>query len=330
MDKRILVTDYPEHEISKDYVRALSAAVEAGFTVTVRNFSGLTEEETIREAMGYPVVVDIIHRWPARVIRALSGSLRLLARTGVGYDNVDIAAATECGVAVVNSRGLSGPAVAELAMGLLLCAAHRVNYLSRRMREGHFDNVTATQLTGATSGVVGYGAIGRQMAKLLRGFGCRVLVSSRTPVVGEPGVEWVSLPELLRESDFVSLHMPLTPETRGMIGKAELAMMKPTAFLINTARGAVVDEEALIGALQNGVIAGAGLDVLQKEPPEPDNPLLTMDNVVLTPHCASGTPELTDRLLHRCGENIVAFAAGEPQSLINPGYREHLREGSAL
>ncbi len=323
MEKRIMIAQNEKFRMDERFLAELDRFRERGLEPVVVSMTSPRAEELTAKAAGYPLVLDVGCRWTAETLRALSGGLRAISIPAAGYDNVDVPAATEAGVAVMNSPGLSGPAVAEHAVALMLSVCREIVRLDSRMRDGIYRSKRSVQLTGKTVGVVGYGVIGRQLGRVLReGFDCRILASDQGRVGSEPGVEFVSLPELLRESDFVSLHLPLTPETRGMIGKAELAMMKPTAFLINTARGGVVDEEALIEALRNGVIAGAGLDVLAKEPPKPDNPLLFMENVVVTPHSASHVPQLSEAIYRRSVQNLLDFLDGKAEFIVNPDYRE--------
>ena len=172
------------------------------------------------------------------------------------------------------------------------------------------------EVNGKTLGIVGAGHIGREVIRVAQAMDMKILASSRRQREDEDGIHFVSLEELLRESDYVSLHCPLTEGTRHMIDGEKLAMMKPTAFLINTARGALIDEKALIAALKNGVIAGAGLDVQEEEPPREDSPLYTMDNVILTPHMGWRGLETRQRLLDLTAENIRAYMDGTPKNVI--------------
>ena len=178
------------------------------------------------------------------------------------------------------------------------------------------DDVNLTINGGETLGIVGAGHIGREVIRVAQAMDMKILASSRRQREDEDGIHFVSLEELLRESDYVSLHCPLTEGTRHMIDGEKLAMMKPTAFLINTARGALIDEKALIAALKNGVIAGAGLDVQEEEPPREDSPLYTMDNVILTPHMGWRGLETRQRLLDLTAENIRAYMDGTPKNVI--------------
>lgn len=247
--------------------------------------------------------------------------LKLIQKYGIGVDKIDLKAAAQCGVPVCIAAGVNAVAVAETAITLMLavykrlCLAHNSlragQWLKWELRTGCFE------LWQKTVGLIGGGAIGRAVAKRLsHGFECRVLYYDiyRLPPETETalGMIYTTLEELLRQSDIVSLHIPLTPETRGLIGEKTLAWMKPTAVLINTSRGGAVDEPALIAALQKGAIAAAGLDVFAKEPPDRDNPLLQMDNVVVTPHNGGGTVDTMKRIIGHAFDNVLKVERGEP------------------
>ncbi len=256
----------------------------------------------------------------ARVLAA-APRLRIVARRGVGLDSVDVAAATARGVVVTTTRGVNTEAVADHAMALLLATARRVAWLDRRMKAGQWDRAISIDVYGKTLGVVGFGAIGRAVARRAAGFGLRVLAYDVAPDEGAAralGVRLCALDALLAQSDFVSVHVPLLPDTRGLIGEATLARMKPGAILINTSRGPVVDEAALLRALQTGHLAGAGLDVFADEPPL-DWTLVQLDQVVATPHVASHTKETLARMDRACAEAVLAVLRGErPAHVANP------------
>jgi lactate dehydrogenase-like 2-hydroxyacid dehydrogenase len=252
--------------------------------------------------------------------------LRIIALTAVGYDSVDVAAATARGIIVTNTAGSLTDTVADLALALMLAVARRVPESERWVRAGRWRTVGVTpmgvDLHHATLGIVGMGRIGAAVADRARGFQMQVLYHDavrREDLEQRHGYRFVTLDALLRESDFVSLHTALTPETRGMIGAAELAKMKPTAFLINTSRGAVVDEQALITALQEKRFAGAGLDVFEREPVDPENPLLKMENVVTLPHVGSATEATRQAMVDLAADNVLAVLQGKaPLTPVNP------------
>jgi phosphoglycerate dehydrogenase-like enzyme len=241
--------------------------------------------------------------------------LRLISVWGTGTDHVDLPAAARHGVTVTNTPGVSAISVAEHALALLLGVARRMPQLDAATRRGEWPRGESVELHGKTCGVVGLGAIGRRFARIAAGIGMRVIAWTMHPRP-EPGVEFVELDDLYRASDVVSIHLRLSPATEGFIGPRQLALMKPTAILINTARGAVVDEAALIDALATGRIAGAGLDVFSAEPLPPGHPLAQLPNVVITPHCAGITPEALEAGLRMAVENIWEFLAGRPAHVV--------------
>jgi glyoxylate reductase len=257
----------------------------------------------------------------------LAPNLRIVANMAVGYDNIDIAAATERGVIVTNTPGVLVEATAELAFALLLASARRLVEGERIVREGRWppwrpDFHLGKQLAGATLGIVGLGAIGEAVARRARGFDMRLVHFSRTrrsAVERELGLTYLSLEELLGQSDFVTLHIALTPETRHLIGAEQLALMKQDAILINTARGPIVDQAALVEALKEHRIGGAALDVFEVEPLPPNDPLLRLDNVLVAPHIGSATLATRTRMADLAVDNLIAYFKGErPLTMVNP------------
>jgi len=251
-----------------------------------------------------------------------------IVKVGTGVDHIDVKAATEMGIIVANTPYVLTDAVADHAISLLFSLVRQVPRHDRLIRAGHWDFWLALPLRrfrGATLGLVGFGHIPQALVAKLCGFGMRILAFdpyAPADVMVSLGVESVSLDTLLQSADYVSLHCPLTEETRHLIGERELRMMKPSAVLVNTSRGPVVDEPALIRALQEGWIQGAALDVAEKEPPEPDNPLLKLDNVILTPHIAGHTDRFPDDYAEVCVEAILDLAQGRwPRSVVNPSVR---------
>jgi len=262
----------------------------------------------------------------AEVIEAGEG-LRVISNYAVGHDNVDVACATARGILVCNTPGVLTETTADLAWALLMAAARRVVEADGYLRAGRWRSwspqlMLGQDVQGATLGIVGFGRIGQAVARRARGFGMRILYSdiARKPEAEEAvGAEFVDLQALLRASDFVSVHTPLTEETHHLIGAEEFALMKPTAVLVNTARGPVVDGGALADALRERRIFGAGLDVFESEPPASDNPLLKLDNVVVLPHIASASVATRTRMAMMAAENLLAGLRGErPPHLVNP------------
>jgi lactate dehydrogenase-like 2-hydroxyacid dehydrogenase len=259
--------------------------------------------------------------------------LRIIALTAVGFDSVDLAAATERGIIVTNTAGSLTDTVADLVFALMLAVARRVPESERWLRAGNWRTPGVTPMGRdvhhSTLGILGMGRIGAAVADRARGFQMTVLYHDtvrREDLERQHGYRFVTLDTLLRESDFVSLHTALTPETRGMIGESELAKMKPTAFLINTSRGPVVDEKALIAALQAGRPAGAGLDVFETEPIDLESPLLKMETVVALPHVGSATEATRQAMVDLAADNVLAVLQGRPPlTPVNPEVLSRLR-----
>jgi D-3-phosphoglycerate dehydrogenase len=254
-----------------------------------------------------------------------------IIRTGSGTDNVPVEAATRLGIVVANTPEALNEAVADHAVALLLAAARQVAVQDRAVRRGTWDRAVAWprfRLQGQTLGLIGFGHIARAVARKLRGFEMQVLVFDPkldAARITAQGARPAALQEVLAEADFLSIHCPLTPETRHLIGAAELHRMKPDAILVNTSRGPVVDEAALVRALRENWIAAAGLDVLEREPPDPDNPLLGLDNVVLTPHIAGYWPGYEEAAWRLSVETVLDLARGHwPRSYVNPGVRPRM------
>lgn len=251
--------------------------------------------------------------------------LKYIGVLATGTNVVDLAAARERNIPVTNVPAYGTASVAQTTMALLLELTHRVGHHAQTVREGrwtrHGDwcywDFPLVELSGLTLGIVGLGRIGRAVAELGRTFGMKVMAHNPSPRAGPPFVRWADLDALFRESDVVSLHCPLTPQTKHLVNAARLRLMKPTAFLLNASRGGLVDEPALAQALDSGALAGAGLDVLSGEPPPANNPLLRARNCLITPHYAWATRAARRRLLGVAVENIRAFLAGRPQNVVN-------------
>lgn len=263
------------------------------------------------------------------VLRPLSGAdlrrgdrLRLVHKLGAGVNTIDVATATECGVAVANMPGANAPSVAEGTVLLMLAALRRLPELDREVRVGRGWPAdpelgeTVRDIGGCTVGLVGYGNIAKRVSRIVEAMGATVLHTS-TGDDGRPG--WRPLAELLAASDIVSLHLPLTAQTHHLLDRDALARMKPAAVLVNTSRGAVVDEDALVDALRTGRLAAAGLDVFEAEPVAPDNRLLGLDNVVLTPHVTWYTADTMRRYLAEAVANCRRLRDGQPLAhVVNP------------
>jgi D-3-phosphoglycerate dehydrogenase/(S)-sulfolactate dehydrogenase len=282
---------------------------------------GRTEEELIGLLQGIDGAIVSTDPFTARVIRA-ADLLKVISRTGVGYDAVDVPAATARGIMVTTTPGVNRHAVADWALALILCCARKVPENLAEVQRGAWARYEGMDLDGKTLGVVGLGTIGKEVAKRAKAFGMRLLAHDLVqdlPFAEGQGIAYVSLEDLLRQGDFVSIHCFLNKATRHLINAERLALMKPTAFLINTARGGIVDTEALYQALHAKRIAGAGLDVFEGEPLRADSPLRALENVYLSPHCAGSTADARQRSGTMAAENLIRGLRGDrPEGIVNP------------
>jgi D-3-phosphoglycerate dehydrogenase / 2-oxoglutarate reductase len=318
----VLVTDsgWPSHEVESEVLEPIGARVARS--------PGRDEETLLRHVAD----ADGLLVGTARIGPALLDAaprLRIVARYGIGLDNVDVEEATRRGVVVTNAPGFCREEVAEHVLALLLCLARGVHLYDRAVRAGDWTRAGARpvrRVAGQTLGVVGFGAIGRTVAERAGGIGMRVIVHDPVVDVRAAGEEPVGLEELARRADVVTLHTPLTDETRGLVNERFLAAMKPTAFLINTARGALVDQDALTHALAEGRIAGAGLDTFVPEPLPAGHPLLESERALLTPHVAFYSEESVHDVRVRAARAVAEALAGErPAETVNPAAFEHAR-----
>lgn len=312
---KVVITDHHYTDIGN----ALRALSDAGLEYEV----GACRDEDDAIALGrdadavlnqhVPVTARVLDAWPR---------CRAVVHFGKGVDNIDVDAATERGIWVANVRDANCDEVSNHVLALVLAFARGLFIYDSEVRAGRWSYRAAIprhRLAGQVLGIIGFGDIGRLLARKARAIGLDVIAHSRQPVDAED-MRFVTLPELLRQSDFVSIHVPLMRETAAMIGSHELALMKPSAFLVNTSRGGVVDQRALVDALQAGRIAGAGLDVTDPEPPRQDDPLLALDNVILTPHVAWYSEESRERVTVEAAREVVRILRGSaPRSAVNPG-----------
>lgn len=251
--------------------------------------------------------------------------LKYIGVTATGYNNVDLSTARAQGIMVTNVKGYGTPSVAQHTFSLLLALTNRSELHSESVQAGEWANAAdwcywknpLVELSDKTMGLIGLGDIGMQVARIAQAFGMRVVAHRKSEASAGEGIELVELEKLFRESDIVSLHCPLTEETSGIINEGSLSLMKPTAFLINTGRGALLKEEEVARALNEGRLAGAAVDVLSTEPPASDNPLLSASNCVVTPHIAWASYESRARLLHLAADNIAAFGQGSPINVVS-------------
>jgi D-3-phosphoglycerate dehydrogenase len=278
------------------------------------------EDELIRRLDRARVAINIrAHaRFTDRVFTACK-QLEMVSIWGTGTDNIDLDAAGRRGVTVCNTPGVNAFAVAEHTLALMLATGRKIPRIDREMRGGAWPREMLTQCLGKTAGVFGTGAIGARVATLARAIGMDVLAWSARgdeAHIRALGARPASKEEILRTADFISLHIRLTPETRGFLSRKELSLMKKSAILVNTGRGALVERDALLDALASKKIAGAGLDVFHDEPLKPGDPILALDNVVLSPHNAGQTPEVIRDGLLRAVQNVENFLAGSPTDVV--------------
>jgi D-3-phosphoglycerate dehydrogenase len=322
MARKILVTDYqwPDLEIEKRILGELGAELVVAPD---------GQEETLsRLAAGCEGILTCWAKTTRKVIGAALPDLKVIVRYGIGLDNIDVDFATQSHVPVLNVPTYCVVDVAEHTLGFILALSRKLPFFDRRVRQGAWNIQEALplrRLAGKRLGLIGLGNIGREVARRARAFDLEVCAYTPrlTPErAGEAGVVALALDELLSTSDFVSLHLPLTPQSAGLIGVEQLRRMKPTAFLINTSRGKLLDEEALYQALTAGVIAGAALDVRVVEPADPADHLLQLPNILHTPHASFFSRESIEALQEQAAWEARRVLTGQaPLNLVNPGYR---------
>lgn len=322
MTAHVLITDYawPSVDIERNILGAVGAELLIAHTGD--------EAELLELA---PRADAILTNWKPVTSAVLDAAprCRVVSRYGVGIDNIAVRRATELGILVTNVPDYCFEEVSDHAMALLLACARRIVSFANATRRGTWDvsqGRPIPRLRGQTLGLIGFGRNARALAAKAVGFGLKILAFDPwiTPAdVARFGQHTGDLDHLLREADYVSVHVPLTDQTRGLINTRTLRLMKPSAYLINTARGAIVDEPALVKALREKQIAGAGLDVLAEEPGAPDNPLFTLDNVVVTPHAAFYSETAIEELEQKAAEHVAQVLRGEvPRHVVNPEVRQ--------
>ena len=309
-----LLTDFawPDLEIEQATLAAVDAELVVATETDVAALAAL--------ALEADAIMTTWARVPAEVL-ALANRCRIVARLGIGLDNIDVEFATRRGMLVTNVPDYCLKEVAEHTLALILALGRKVGFYHREAKAGRYElssGPALRRLEGQTVGIVGLGHIGRQVAAKAAGLGFRVVACTRRAESVSPAIELLPLEALLAQSDYVSLHVPSTPETRHLIGAAELARMKPTAYLINTSRGAVLDEAALAEALAAGQLAGAALDVQQQEPPDLSRPPFNDPRVIVTPHAAFYSVEAVTELRHRAAQQVADALAGKtPENVVN-------------
>lgn len=278
------------------------------------------EEDLIRICKDADGLINQYALLTRRVLENLP-RCKVIARYGVGVDSIDLKAATDLGIVVANVPDYCIEEVASHTVALLLTLVRKIAFFDRKVKSNQWDfrhGIPIGRLRGKTLGLIGSGKIGLAVAKMISPFGVRVVAYDPYLKQVSEGIQLKEFEEVLRESDFISIHCPLNDSTRHLIGEKEFKQMEKKPFLINTSRGPIIDEKALVEALQRGLLAGAGLDVLEKEPPAPNHPLLTMDNVILSPHVGFYSEESIRELKRRTAENVSAVLVGKwPKSVVN-------------
>ncbi len=308
MAKRVLIPQ-DVAEAGKDYLRQRGYEIRLGSAITV--------EILKKEVEGCQAILARTARYPAEVLQA-GKELKVISRHGVGYDNIDVEAATQLGIYVTNAPLSNANSVAEHTIGLIIALARNFVRSDSALRSGDFEirnRVIGCDLEKKVLGLIGIGKIGKLVAgKASAGLAMKVIgYDPYIEASSVPDIELIaSIEVVLRKADFVSLHLPISKDTIGLIGKTELEMMKPTAYLINAARGGIVRESDLAEVLADKRIAGAALDVFEEEPPDPANPLLKLDNIIMTPHSAALTRECMDRMALHAAQGIDEVLTGKP------------------
>lgn len=323
----VIPDDYPP--AYADYPDEVARLQAAGDAVLYDTRAADTEELVARLADADVAVTVRAYTVFDSALLARLPDLRLIAIVGTGTDQVDLRAATEHGVLVCNAPGATTQSVAELSIALMFAAARRLPLTDRKVREGTWYHEQGWELRDKTLGLVGLGLIGQEVARLGTALGMRVIAWSLTDDPDRAaacGAELIPLDELLGEAHVVSLHLRATERTAGIIGARELALLRPGALLVNTARAALIDEQALLDALDQGPLAVAGLDVYWQEPLPPDHSLLSRDNVILAPHIAWVTDVGTASQVRLPVDNVLAYIAGQPQHVVNPEALHHTRQ----
>ncbi|MCB6195548.1 phosphoglycerate dehydrogenase [Blautia marasmi] len=279
------------------------------------------EKELADQAKEAQAVIAGSERWTRKVMEKCP-ELKVIVRCGTGYDGIDMAAASDLGIQVANTPGLNTYAVAEMALSMILTLKRRLLDYDRMVRNGEWEPVPASELRGKTIGLVGFGGVARQLARLLQPFQCRILaydVYQDKEAAKKLNTAYTNLERVFRDSDVISLHLPLLDETKHLIDKKAFELMKPECIMVNTSRGGIVCTEDLINALDEGRIAGAALDVFEEEPLSDDSELCKSDRIILSPHVASATKETTEQMILVSVKEIIRYyTEGKPENLLNP------------
>ena len=303
-----------------------------GFSAEILNMETRNAIDWAEQLANYDGLITAGEKFQSEVFYKLKGSLKLISRYGVGTDEIDKESAEINGVAICNAAGTLSTAVAECAMGIILSLIRNIPVADIEVRRGDwsrfFESKTGTQLEGKTIGIIGFGDISKALCKMLSGFDVKILAYDLKwdrEAAENLCVQYADIETICKESDIISLHVPATPYTIGMVDKNFLKVMKKSAFLVNTSRGSLVVAEDLAEALNNGIIAGAGMDVFSPEPPLPDNPLLRAKNTVLLPHSGACTIESHEKAGMMAAKNAVDFFKGkEVKTILNPNYKKYI------
>ncbi len=323
MDTKAVITII---DTGYDYKKEIGRLAEMGISAEYVPLEATNDRDLIEKTVrGKQIVLAGPELWDAEML-SRAKDLRMIARLGAGIEKIDLEAASKLGIAVANTPGANACSVAQFTVSMMLNIGLSVSRYDRNMRAGDFSRkLSSVDLMGKTVGLVGFGNIGRNVAKMLKGFDVKILAFVRHPdekLAEEYGVTFTDLDTLIAESDYISLHLPLTDATKGMVDKDFFRRMKNTAFLINTCRGGVVEEQDLIEALRTGEIAGAGLDVYAESPLSAENPLLHMENVIHTPYVAFSSDLGTECTINMALESISDFMNGrEIRRILNPDYK---------
>ncbi|WEU39877.1 MAG: D-glycerate dehydrogenase [Candidatus Odinarchaeum yellowstonii] len=306
--------------ITKEIINPMQKQLEEYYEIEVNaSNKSLNLDELKEKIKDKDAIISMLSDPLTREVLSAAKKLKIIAQYAAGYDNIELEYANKRGIIVTNTPGVLSETTADLTWALILSVSRRVCEADRYVKTGLWNEGWGPKLLlgrdvyGKTIGIIGFGRIGQAVARRAFGFNMRILYYSRSRKIdleSKIKAEYADLPTLLKEADYITIHTPLTEQTYHMLGEKEFKMMKKNAYLVNTSRGKVIDEKALIKALKEGWISGAGLDVFEIEPIEEDNPLLKMDNVVLTPHIGSASVETRTRMAEVVAENLIAFAKG--------------------
>ncbi len=323
--KKIVITNL---DYGQNYTILSKKLADEGYELTWAIPGNYSPAETVRAVKGYDAVIAGGEKYDRWALDQLKDNLRAIFRHGTGTDNIDISAAAEMGIAVTNAPGRNARAVAEHALGMMLGLSRNICVQDRRVRSGSWAPGVSHELYGKTVGIIGFGDIGKWLARLLGGFNCRILVSDKfltSEQVEAHGAELVDRDRMLEVSDFISLHLPLTAETENSVDINFFRSMKDTSIFINSSRGKIVVEDDLLFALKSGVIAGAGLDVFANGPLDSAHELCSLENVILSPHTSACTTESMQEMMDCSVKDMTDFFSGRtPSNLLNPAYKKSL------